>query len=96
MVHGVKPGDHVGVVGLGGLGQMGARIAKAMGCTVSTPSTPGEYCDEPPETLRRISAGFRRDFERREPLGSAAAPLVGTLRADHSMGTLWVLRVSHE
>ena len=92
MVHGVKPGDHVGVVGLGGLGQMGARIAKAMGCTVSTPSTPGEYCDEPPETLRRnfggISAEFRWDFERREPLGSAAAPSVGTLRAVHSMGTL--------
>ena len=32
---GVKPGDHVGVVGLGGLGHMAVKIARAMGAEVT-------------------------------------------------------------
>jgi len=35
----VKPGDHVGVVGLGGLGHMGVKIAVAMGAEVTVFST---------------------------------------------------------
>jgi len=38
---GVKPGDHVGVIGLGGLGHMAVKLARAMGAraTVFTTST---------------------------------------------------------
>jgi uncharacterized zinc-type alcohol dehydrogenase-like protein len=32
---GVKPGDHVGVIGFGGLGDMAAKIARAMGARVT-------------------------------------------------------------
>jgi alcohol dehydrogenase (NADP+) len=36
---GVKPGDHVGIVGFGGLGDMAAKIAKAMGAEVTVFTT---------------------------------------------------------
>ncbi|HEY3307288.1 MAG TPA: NAD(P)-dependent alcohol dehydrogenase [Desulfuromonadaceae bacterium] len=40
---GVKPGDHVAIVGLGGLGHMGVKIAKAMGAKVTVLShSPGK------------------------------------------------------
>lgn len=36
---GVKPGDHVGIIGYGGLGNMAAKIAKALGATVTVFTT---------------------------------------------------------
>ncbi len=35
LTFGVKPTDHVGIVGIGGLGHMGLKFAKAWGCEVS-------------------------------------------------------------
>jgi len=33
--HGIKAGDHLGIVGLGGLGHMAVKIGAAMGCVVT-------------------------------------------------------------
>lgn len=37
--HGVKAGDHLGVIGLGGLGHMAVKIGVAMGCVVTVVTT---------------------------------------------------------
>ena len=37
--HGVKAGDHLGVIGLGGLGHMAVKIGVAMGCIVTVVTT---------------------------------------------------------
>lgn len=35
LIHHIKPGDRVGVVGIGGLGHLGVKFAKAWGCEVT-------------------------------------------------------------
>ncbi|MDD2581281.1 MAG: NAD(P)-dependent alcohol dehydrogenase [Desulfuromonadaceae bacterium] len=35
LIHDIKPGDRIGVVGIGGLGHLGIKFAKAWGCEVT-------------------------------------------------------------
>eukprot|EP00871_Galdieria_phlegrea_P003263 jgi/Galph1/3938/GphlegSOOS_G2582.1 len=43
---GVKPGDHVAVVGIGGLGHMALKFAKAFGCKVTAISSSSDKAKE--------------------------------------------------
>jgi uncharacterized zinc-type alcohol dehydrogenase-like protein len=46
---GVKPGDHVAVVGIGGLGHMALKFAKAFGCKVTAISSSADKVKEAKE-----------------------------------------------
>lgn len=43
---GIKPTDHVGIVGIGGLGHMGLKFAKAWGCEVTAFTSSQSKADE--------------------------------------------------
>jgi alcohol/geraniol dehydrogenase (NADP+) len=44
--HGIKPTDHVGIVGIGGLGHLGIQFARAWGCEVTAISSTPSKRDE--------------------------------------------------
>jgi uncharacterized zinc-type alcohol dehydrogenase-like protein len=44
--HGVKPTDHVGIVGIGGLGHLAIQFARAWGCEVTAMSSSSRKRDE--------------------------------------------------
>jgi len=46
LTFGVKPTDHVGIVGIGGLGHMGLKFAKAWGCEVTAFTSNESKADE--------------------------------------------------
>lgn len=80
---GVKPGDHVGVVGLGGLGHMGARIARAMGAQVTAFTTTREKLEEA-ERLG-VTGVLESDEETLKSLKSSFDFILSTVPEKHDL-----------
>jgi uncharacterized zinc-type alcohol dehydrogenase-like protein len=69
--HGIKPTEHIGVVGIGGLGHLGLKFANAWGCEVTAFTSTASKADE----ARGFGAHHVVDSRSKEELKKIAGSL---------------------
>ncbi|GLT44178.1 hypothetical protein SLA2020_180920 [Shorea laevis] len=91
----VKPGAHVGVVGLGGLGHVAVKFAKAMGGKVTVISTSPNKKNEAIENLGADAFLVSSNQDELEAAVSTLDGIIDTVSAQHPLLPLINLLKSH-
>jgi cinnamyl-alcohol dehydrogenase len=91
----VKPGAHIGIVGLGGLGHVAVKFAKAFGLKVTVISTSPSKKDEALRVLGADDFIVSKDEEQMKAAKSTLDSIIDTVSANHPILPLLELLKNH-
>jgi uncharacterized zinc-type alcohol dehydrogenase-like protein len=87
LIHGIKPTDRVGIVGIGGLGHMALKFANAWGCEVTAFTSSESKADEAKRLGAHHSASSR-DSDAMKKLAASLDLIIVTANASLDWGGL--------